>query len=183
MELHLRHMPGGLFTDHVFGAMKAKDILRLEGPFGSFYLREDSTKPIILLASGTGLAPIKALVEQMQIKASIRPVTLYWGCRSRADLYLHDWAVQADMDMPNLRYVPVLSEPHADDAWSGRRGLVHEAVMADWPDLSAHQVYACGAPLMVEAAQRDFIARCGLPADEFFADAFTSAADKAGGAA
>ena len=183
MELHLRHMPGGLFTDHVFGAMKAKDILRLEGPFGSFYLREDSAKPIILLASGTGLAPIKALVEQLRLKASTRNITLYWGCRSRADLYLYDWAVQADMDMPNLRYVPVLSEPHAGDAWSGRRGLVHEAVMADWPDLSAHQVYACGAPVMVDAAQRDFIARCGLPADEFFVDAFTSAADKAGAAA
>ncbi len=183
IELHLRHMPGGLFTDQVFAAMKEKDILRLEGPYGSFALHEDSEKPIVLLASGTGLAPIKAIIEQMQDAGSTRPAVLYWGCRSRADLYLHDWAVHAAQDMPNLRYVPVLSEPLAGDDWAGRRGLVHEAVMADWPDLSGHQVYACGAPVMVEAAQRDFIGGCALPAEAFFADAFTSAADKAKGTA
>jgi CDP-4-dehydro-6-deoxyglucose reductase len=180
IELHLRHMPGGKFTDHVFGAMKDKDILRMEGPFGTFFLREDAEKPIVLLASGTGFAPIKAIVEHMQAVGSTRPAVLYWGCRTRADLYLHDWAEQAAMDNAFLSYVPVLSEPSEADAWSGRRGLVHQAVMADWPDLSGHQVYACGAPLMVEAAQRDFVGRCGLPGDEFYADAFTSEADKHG---
>ena len=180
IELHIRHMPGGRFTDHVFGAMKDKEILRMEGPLGSFYLRE-STKPMVLLASGTGLAPIKALVEQLQADRSPRPAVLYWGCRSRADLYLNDWAEEAARSMPNLRYVPVLSEPRPDDHWTGRTGLVHQAVMADWPDLSAHQVYACGAPLMVAAAQRDFVSLCGLPDDEFLADAFTSEADKHGG--
>ncbi len=178
IELHLRHMPGGQFTDHVFGAMKEKDILRVEGPFGSFFLREDSTKPIVLLASGTGFAPIKAIIEHLQFKASERPTVLYWGCRSQADLYLHDWALAAAQQMPNLSYVPVLSEPRAEDAWTGRTGLVHRAVMADWPDLSGHQVYACGAPIMVESAQRDLVAECGLPADEFYADSFTSEADK-----
>lgn len=180
IELHIRHMPGGLFTDHVFGAMKEKDIVRMEGPFGSFFLREDATKPIVLLASGTGLAPIKALIERLQAQGAARPSTLYWGCRSRADLYLNDWVEAAVAQMPGLRYVPVLSEPRPEDAWSGRTGLVHQAVMADLPDLSGHQVYACGAPVMVEAAQRDFVARCGLPEDEFFADSFTSAADKQG---
>jgi CDP-4-dehydro-6-deoxyglucose reductase, E3 len=180
IELHLRHMPGGKFTDHVFGAMKEKEILRMEGPFGSFFLREDSTKPIVLLASGTGFAPIKAIVQQMQAKGVTRPAVLYWGCRRKADLYQHDWCLQAAAAMPNLRYVPVLSEPAAEDAWSGRTGFVHQAVMADLPDLSGHQVYACGAPVMVDAAQRDFVARCGLPADEFFADSFTSEADKHG---
>ncbi len=178
IELHLRHMPGGQFTDHVFGALKEKDILRIEGPFGSFFLREDSTKPIVLLASGTGFAPIKAIIEHLQFKASERPTVLYWGCRSQADLYLHDWALAAAQNMPNLRYVPVLSEPRAEGTWTGRTGLVHRAVMADWPDLSGHQVYACGAPIMVEAAQRDLVAECGLPADEFYADSFTSEADK-----
>jgi CDP-4-dehydro-6-deoxyglucose reductase len=177
IELHIRHLPGGLFTDQVFGAMKVKDILRCEGPFGSFCLRE-STRPAILLASGTGLAPIKALVEQLRDSGDTRPVVLYWGCRSRADLYLQAWVEQTAAEMPTLRYVPVLSEPQPDDGWSGRTGLVHQAVMADWPNLSGHQVYACGAPLMVAAAQRDFITRCGLPADEFLADAFTSEADK-----
>jgi len=180
LELHVRHMPGGKFTDHVFGGLKEKDILRLEGPFGSFYLREDSERPIVLLASGTGFAPIKAIVEQMQFKGITRPAVLYWGCRTRADLYLHDWAVEAAAAMPNLRYVPVLSEPKPEDAWTGRTGFVHHAVMEDLPDLGAHEVYACGAPIMVDSAQRDFVARCGLSAEEFYADAFTSEADKHG---
>lgn len=180
IELHVRHMPGGIFTDHVFTAMKERDILRMEGPFGSFFLREESVKPMVLLASGTGFAPLKAIVEQMQFKAIVRPAVLYWGCRRRADLYQHDWCERMAAEMPNLRYVPVLSEPDADDAWQGRTGFVHHAVMADCPDLTGHQVYACGAPVMVESAQRDFISRCNLPAEEFYADAFTSEADKHG---
>lgn len=178
IELHLRHMPGGVFTDHVFNAMKDKEILRMEGPYGSFFLREDSAKPMVLLASGTGFAPIKAVIEHMQAKNIRRPAVLYWGCRSRVDLYLHEWAERATQALPSLRYVPVLSEPRPDDGWRGRTGLVHEAVMHDIPDLSGHQVYACGAPIMVESARRDFVARCGLPADDFYADAFTSEKDK-----
>lgn len=181
IELHIRHMPGGKFTDHVFGAMKEKDIVRMEGPFGSFFLRESSDKPMILLASGTGLAPVKALVERLEALGSQRPAVLYWGARRRADLYLHDWAEAAAARLPFLRYVPVLSDATPDDAWTGRTGFVHQAVMADVPDLSGHQVYACGAPVMVESAQRDFVARCQLPADEFYADSFTSEADKHGG--
>ena len=182
IELHIRHLPGGLFTDQVFSTLKERDILRLEGPFGTFFLR-DSAKPMILLASGTGLAPIKALIEQLQDSGQQRPAVLYWGCRSRADLYLHDWAEQAAADLPWLRYVPVLSEPRTADAWAGRTGLVHQAVMSDWPDLSGHQVYACGAPVMVDAAQRDLVVLRGLPAEEFLADAFTSEADKHGSTA
>ena len=183
IELHLRHMPGGKFTDQAFGTLKEKDILRMEGPFGSFFLREDGDKPLILLASGTGFAPIKALVEQMQDKGITRDAVLYWGCRRKADLYRHDWCVEQAAAMPNLRYVPVLSEPAADDGWSGRTGFVHQAVMADWPDLSGHEVYACGAPVMVDAAQRDFVQRCALPAEAFYADSFTSEADKHGATA
>ncbi len=178
IELHLRHLPGGRFTDHVFGAMQAKEILRLEGPFGSFFLREASSKPIVLLAAGTGFAPIKAILGQMQAKGIDRPTALYWGGRRPHDLYLHAWCEQAAARLPNLRYVPVVSDALPEDAWAGRDGFVHRAVMADLPDLSAHQVYACGSPAMVDAAQRDFTAQCGLPADEFYADAFTSEADK-----
>jgi CDP-4-dehydro-6-deoxyglucose reductase len=180
IELHLRHMPGGKFTDQVFGTLKEKDILRMEGPYGTFFLREDSDKPIVLLASGTGFAPIKALVEHIEHKAITRPAVLYWGCRTRADLYRHEWAEAAAARLPNLRYVPVLSEPRPEDGWTGRTGFVHQAVMADLPDLGGHQVYACGAPVMVDAARRDFTQRCGLPAEEFFADSFTSEADKQG---
>ncbi len=180
IELHLRHMPGGKFTEHVFTAMKEKDILRMEGPFGSFFLREDSAKPIVLLASGTGFAPIKALIQHLQHKGNTRTTTLYWGCRRKADLYQHAWCEEQAAALPWLRYVPVLSEPAAEDAWTGRTGFVHQAVMADLPDLSAHQVYACGVPIMVDSAQADFIAHCGLPVDEFYADSFTSEADKHG---
>ena len=178
VDLHIRHMPGGRFTDLVFGSRKEKDILRIEGPLGSFFLREDSSKPMVFLASGTGFAPLKALLEHMQHCGITRPVTLYWGGRRPADLYMDDW-VRAQCDaMPNLHYVPVVSDALPEDAWQGRTGFVHRAVLEDFPDLSGHQVYACGAPVVVDSAKRDFGALAGLPADEFFADAFTSEADK-----
>ena len=178
LELHIRHMPGGRFTDQVFGTMKEKDILRIEGPMGSFFLREDSEKPMVFLASGTGFAPLKALLEHMQHCGITRPVTLYWGGRRPADLYLDDWVQAKCAAMPNLRYVPVVSDALPEDAWQGRTGFVHHAVLEDFPDLSSYQVYACGAPIVVDSAKRDFSAQAGLPAEEFFADAFTSEADK-----
>ena len=177
VELHIRHMPGGKFTDPVFTTMKEKDILRAEGPYGSFFLREDSDKPMVLLASGTGFAPIKALIEHMQHQGIQRPATLYWGGRRPADLYMNDWIEAQLAHMPQLRYVPVISNATPEDAWTGRTGYVHQAVLQDHPDLSGYQVYACGAPIVVESAQRDYAA-AGLPADEFFADSFTSEADK-----
>jgi CDP-4-dehydro-6-deoxyglucose reductase len=179
VELHIRHMPGGKFTDQVFGTMKEKDILRIEGPFGSFYLREDSDKPMVLLASGTGFAPIKALIEHMRFKGITRPAVLYWGGRRPADLYEDAW-IQAQLaDMPQLRYVPVVSDALPEDAWTGRTGFVHRAVLQDLSDLSGHQVYACGAPIVVDSARADFVKLAGLPEDEFYADSFTSAADQA----
>ena len=179
VELHIRHMPGGKFTDHVFGAMKEKEILRVEGPFGSFFLREDSDKPMVLLASGTGFAPIKAVIEHMQHKGITRPATLYWGGRRPVDLYLDDWVKAKLAEMPNLKYVPVISDALPEDQWTGRTGFVHQAVLADLPDLSGHQVYACGAPIVVDSARRDYLALGGLPEEEFFADSFTTEADKA----
>ena len=179
LTLHIRHMPGGLFTDQVFSTMKERDIVRFEGPLGTFYLREDSDKPIVLLASGTGFAPVKALIEHLIHLKSTRPVSLYWGGRRPQDLYMHALCEQWAQILPRFTYVPVVSEALPEDRWSGRSGFVHAAVMADLPDLSQHQVYACGAPVMVDAAQRDFVAQCGLPDDQFFADAFTSEADQA----
>ena len=178
VELHIRHMPGGKFTDHVFGAMKEKEILRIEGPFGSFYLR-DSDKPMVLLASGTGFAPIKALIEHMQHIGINRPAVLYWGGRRPDDLYLDAWVKERVAEMPNLTYVPVISDATVEDAWPGRKGFVHRAVIEDFPDLSGHQVYACGAPIVVDSAKADYIQKCSLPEDEFYADSFTTEADKA----
>lgn len=181
IQLHFRHLPGGKFTDHVFGGMKEREILRIEGPFGSFFLREDSAAPIILLASGTGFAPIKAIIEHLQLKGSAREATLYWGGRRPGDLYMAGWVEEKCREMPNLRFVPVVSDALPGDGWSGRTGFVHQAVLDDHPDLSRHQVYACGAPVVVEAARADFVVRAGLLADEFFADAFTSERDKQAG--
>jgi CDP-4-dehydro-6-deoxyglucose reductase len=180
VELHIRHMPGGKFTDHVFGAMKEKEILRVEGPYGSFYLREDSDKPMVLLASGTGFAPIKAIIEHMQFKGIQREATLYWGGRRPGDLYLDEWVRERLAEMPNLKYVPVISDALPEDNWTGRTGFVHRAVMEDFPDLSGHQVYACGAPVVVDSARKEYSDKCRLPGDEFYADSFTTEADKHG---
>ncbi|MDH1815934.1 CDP-6-deoxy-delta-3,4-glucoseen reductase [Comamonas aquatica] len=177
VELHIRHMPGGLFTDHVFGGMKEKEILRVEGPFGSFFLREDSDKPLVFLASGTGFAPIKGLLEHMQHQGITRPVSLYWGGRRPEDLYMHSWLLALQASMPHLRYVPVVSDALPEDQWTGRTGYVHQAVLDDFADLSGHEVYACGAPVVVDAARTSYIGQRALPEEAFFADAFTSAAD------
>lgn len=179
MTLHIRHMPGGLFTDQVFTNMKERDILRCEGPFGTFFLREESDKPIILLASGTGFAPIKAIVEHLQHSGSKRPVRLYWGGRRPQDLYMHALCEEWCQSLPDFTYVPVISNAQAEDNWTGRTGYVHQAVMADLPDMSGYEVYACGAPVVVSSAQKDFTTQCKLPEEAFFADSFTSEADLA----
>jgi len=194
LEFHIRHMPGGIFTDALFGpgapAIAERSIVRIEGPLGNFHLREGDPGPIVLLASGTGFAPIKSIAETIIAKGlhrddpaggrRARPVVLYWGARTAADLYCDELPLRWAREQPNFRYVPVLSEPGTGDAaapWTGRTGLVHQAVMDDLPDLSGWQVYACGVPVMVESAHRDFTARCGLREADFFSDAFTSRAD------
>lgn len=172
LELHMRLIPGGQFTEYVFNEMQEKSILRLEGPFGSFYLREDSDRPIILVAGGTGFAPIKGIIEHALHHNIKREMVLYWGVRALEDLYLPLLPVQWQSMHPNFKFIPVLSEPHANDDWQGRTGLVHHAVLEDHEDLSAYQVYCCGAPQMVETAHLEFQKR-GMPEDEFFSDAFT----------
>jgi CDP-4-dehydro-6-deoxyglucose reductase len=177
IQLHVRHVAGGQFTDHVFGKMKERDILRFEGPLGTFFLREESRKPIVFVASGTGFAPIKSIIESARHRGVERPMTLYWGGRRPKDLYMD--ALAQSWVRAGFRYVPVISEALAQDGWQGRAGFVHRAVMEDFPDLSGHQVYACGVPIMVDSAKRDFTAHCKLPEDEFFADSFTTQADLA----
>ena len=179
IQLHVRHVAGGQFTDHVFSKMKERDILRCEGPMGTFFLREESDKPIVFVASGTGFAPIKAVIENMFHKGIERPMTLYWGGRRPKDLYMNELAATWAAEHAGFKYVPVLSEALAEDKWSGRTGFVHRAAMQDFPDLSGYQVYACGVPIMVDSAKRDFIASCRLPEEEFYADTFTTQADTA----
>ncbi|ALP52072.1 CDP-6-deoxy-delta-3,4-glucoseen reductase [Candidatus Tenderia electrophaga] len=170
IELHVRLIEGGEFTAHVFNRMQEKDILRIEGPYGSFTLQEDSQRPMIFIAGGTGLAPIKAIIEHALQEGVTRPMHIYWGVRAPADLYLADlpraWAQHA-----NIRYTPVLSEPRPEDNWPGRRGLVHDAVLQDFDDLFNYDVYASGPPAMVEAVRQGVILK-GLASQHFFFDSF-----------
>jgi CDP-4-dehydro-6-deoxyglucose reductase len=176
LELHIRHVPGGAFTDQLFTQFKGREILRFEGPLGAFYLREESDKPIIFVAGGTGFAPIKAIIEHALHHRHQREMVLYWGARARRDLYMPHLPGEWQRDHPNFTFIPVLSDPAADDAWPGRTGLVHQAVLDDFRDLSGYQVYACGAPGMIDAARTTFRER-GLPIDEFHADSFTYGAE------
>lgn len=172
IELHIRLIPGGQFTHYVFNEMRDRAILRFEGPLGTFFLREDSDKAVILVAGGTGFAPIKAVIEHALYEHLDREMVLYWGCRSLQDLYMPQLPAQWAREHPNFTFIPVLSEPKPEDNWQGRTGLVHQAVVDDFESLTGFQVYACGAPIMIEVAQATF-AGCGLPDDDFFADSFT----------
>ncbi|NDP43749.1 MAG: CDP-6-deoxy-delta-3,4-glucoseen reductase [Aromatoleum sp.] len=178
LELHVRHVAGGFFSDQLFTQYKGREILRFEGPLGSFFLREGSDKPVLFVAGGTGFAPIKGIIEHAlhhRLEAR-RPMVLYWGARAKRDLYLPDLPGRWQQASRNFTYIPVLSEPAPDDDWPGRTGFVHQAVLDDFDDLSGYQVYVCGGPAMVDAAREAFIGIRGLPADEFFADSFTYAA-------
>lgn len=176
IELHLRLIPGGQFTEYVFNEMPEKAILRIEAPFGSFYLREDSQKPMIMVAGGTGFAPIKGIIEHMLHKNIEREVTLYWGARAKEDLYQPELPQAWVAQYPHIKFIPVLSDALPEDNWQGRTGLVHQAVLDDFAKqgLADHEVYCCGAPGMVEVAHASFL-QAGLPEDAFLSDAFSYA--------
>lgn len=172
IELHVRFVPGGEFTSHVFAQMKERAILRVEGPLGTFFVRDDSSRPLLMMGGGTGFAPLKAMLEQLYASGPpTRPVHLYWGARHRAGLYLHEQVEGWVESRPGLRYTPVLSEPLPADHWHGRTGWVHEALAADYPDLSGFEVYMSGPPAMIRAARERFAAQ-GLPADQMYFDSF-----------
>jgi CDP-4-dehydro-6-deoxyglucose reductase len=171
LQLHIRHVPGGFFTGHVFTKMQEKDLLRFQGPFGMFFLREDSDRPAILVAGGTGFAPIKSILEYAFAKGTTRPLHLYWGVRARRDLYLSELPQAWAREHGNFKFTPVLSEPRPEDRWDGRQGWVHEAVAADYPDLSRHEVYASGPPPMIDALKA-VVKKHGLPEDRLYYDSF-----------
>lgn len=172
IELHIRNQPGGTFSEYVFNTMKEKEIMRFKGPLGSFFLREDSDKPLIMVASGTGFAPIKGIIEHAIHHGITRPIVFYWGARTPADLYMAELAGKWQAENSNITFIPVVSDAEPEHNWVGRSGFVHQAVLDDFDDLSGYQVYACGAPVMVEAAHASFIGERALPEDEFFSDAF-----------
>jgi CDP-4-dehydro-6-deoxyglucose reductase, E3 len=177
LQLHVRKSPGGAFSRYVFEEMKERAIIRFEGPLGTFYLREDSDKPMIFVAGGTGFAPIKAQVEHLLHQGIDRPVVLYWGARSVRDLYMPELPIRWQQEHPDFTYIPVLSDPLPEDHWQGRTGFVHQAVLDDFSDLSGYQVYACGAAGMTDVAKETFVGQRGLPEDEFYCDAFTPSVD------
>jgi CDP-4-dehydro-6-deoxyglucose reductase len=175
LQLHIRLVPGGLFSHYVFNVLREKTILRFEGPHGDFFLREDSDKPIIFVAGGTGFAPVKSMLEHAFHVGIDRQMVLYWGARRLRDLYMPNLPSEWQQRHENFTFIPVLSEPGPEDAWPGRTGLVPQAILDDFADLGGYQVYASGTPAMVEAAHAAFAAR-GLPESEFFSDAFTFSA-------
>ena len=178
LEFHIRHVPGGAFTDKLFAGLPAGMEISIEAPLGSFFLRE-SPRPAIMLASGTGYAPIRSILLDLLPRLQERRIILYWGARKLEDIYKFDEAEQLAGDYSDFTFVPVLSEMGYVDGWRGRTGFVHRAVAQDFPDLSGWDVYACGTPLMVDAAQREFTAQHGLGIGNFFADAFLTQADLA----
>jgi len=167
VELHIRRLEGGRFTGHVFERMKPGERVRFEGPLGSFFLREDSEKPIVFVAGSTGFAPVKSMLEYAFAKGMKRRMLLYWGAKTRKDLYLAELPRRWEKEHENFRFVPVLSE----ERWQGRMGLVHEAIVADLPDLGPYQIYACGSPAMIEAAFPAFRSH-GIAQDDCFSDVF-----------
>ena len=177
LELHVRSMANGTFTKQVFETLKEKDILRFEGPLGTFFLREETEKPIIFVASGTGFAPIKSIIEYTFDKNINRKMVLYWGGRRPKDIYMSELATHWEEEHDNFSFIPVISDQEPDDEWEGRTGLVHTAAMVDYPDMTNYEVYSCGVPAMVEAALKDFTEQCKLPEGAFFSDAFTPSVD------
>lgn len=173
IELHVRWIPHGRFTTYVFTELRVGDTLQFEGPLGSFVLHE-STRPILFVAGATGFAPIKSIVEDAFHRDIKRQMWLYWGVRTRRELYLLDLAQQWAREHSNFHFVPVLSEAMPQDMWSGRKGMVHEAMLQDFPSLQGHEVYVCGSVKMVESAIPEFFAH-GLDGDACFSDAFLPA--------
>lgn len=171
VQLHIRRVEGGRYTGHVFTKMKQGDLVQFEGPLGSFFLREETHKPIVFMAGGTGFAPIKSILEHAFHNGAKRRMTLYWGGRRPQDLYMRDLVERWQKEHEHFTFIPVLSEPKPEDNWSGRTGFVHEAILKDHESLKGHEVYACGPPPMVAAGREAFLAR-GLPEDAYFADAF-----------
>lgn len=176
LELHIRYTPSGEFSSYVWNEMKEREILRFTGPLGSFFLREDSDKPIIMIATGTGFAPIKGILEHAFHQGIQRKIVLYWGARNLGEIYKLDLPQQWQTEHSHFSFIPVLSDAAEQDQWQGRTGLVHEAVLEDFGSFAPYQVYACGAPVMVEAAHEALTAR-GLPSDEFYSDAFFASKD------
>jgi len=170
IEMHVRLIPGGRFTTHVFTRMKEGDHIDIEGPLGQFALRE-SHKPIIFVAGATGFAPVKSMLEYAFKAGLKRKMYLYWGVRSRQDLYMAELPERWAREHSNFTFVPVLSEPHPEDGWDGRTGLVHEAILHDFRDLSGYEMYTCGSMRMVETARPAFVAQ-GLNEQACFTDAF-----------
>jgi CDP-4-dehydro-6-deoxyglucose reductase len=171
IELHVRHIQGGRFTGEVFDHMQINDLVRIEGPLGSFFLREDSTRPVIFLAGGTGMAPIAGIIQYALKKHIQREFYIYWGARSAEDLYMHDQVQAWANAHANIHYVPVLSEPKPEDHWSGRTGYVHDAVLQDFDSLAGYDMYASGPPAMVYAGRDAFVPR-GLDPKHYYSDAF-----------
>lgn len=175
LELHIRHVPGGRFSEGILAGLDKTSVLRVELPYGEFSLSANDIVPAVLIATGTGFAPMKSLIEDLIRSGRQRPIHLYSGANNESELYVDALARRWAEDHAWFKYTPVVSGPSA--SWSGRTGFVHRAVAEDYPDMRGIEIYACGAPLMIEAARTEFATACGLPSDAFFSDAFVPSGD------
>lgn len=171
IELHIRHIDGGEYTQYIFDRMKIGEILRIEAPLGNFTLNESSPRPMILMGGGTGFAPLKGMLEHAFQIGLEKPMHLFWGVRSLRDLYMPDLPVEWARRHPLFRFTPVLSEPQPEDHWQGETGYVHETVIKQCANLSQHDIYMSGPPIMVYTARDEFI-RLGVEEKQLFSDAF-----------
>jgi CDP-4-dehydro-6-deoxyglucose reductase len=170
LEFHVRRVPDGRFSHHRMNAVQAGDTLALDLPLGGFCHHPEDYRPMLLVGTGTGLAPLKSILESLAGSEDCPPLALYWGVRTEADLYLHDEISAWSAGFEDFQYVPVLSG--AADDWAGRRGRVQQAVAEDFPDLSEHAIYLCGSPAMVNEARRAFLA-LNASIDHLYCDSFS----------
>ena len=179
ITLHVRSVPCGWVSNTLTKDTRVGDTIMLGPPMGTMTLCDRSHRDVLCVAGGTGLAPIKAIIEHMLYREIKRPMTLYWGGRRPKDIYMMELCRGWEANAPHLKFIPVVSDALPEDDWTGRTGFVHQAAVEDFPDLSGYQVYSCGAPIVINSAKRDLVARCGLPEEEFYADSFTTEADLA----
>ncbi len=176
LEFHIRRTAGGTASQYVADRLRLGDPVTLEGPYGSCWLREQHAGPILAIAGGSGLAPIKSIVETALARGMKQPIALYFGVRAERDLYLVTHFRDLAARHPTLRFIPVLSEPEPGEMrW--RHGIVHDAVAADFATLDGAKAYLAGPPAMVEAAMAVLAAR-GIAPRDIHADAFYSEAEK-----
>jgi Na+-transporting NADH:ubiquinone oxidoreductase subunit F len=170
IELEIRLVPNGICTTYVHRHLKKGDAVTINGPYGEFF-RRDGESEMICIAGGSGMAPIKSLLNDMLDKGIKRPARYFFGARSRRDLFLMDEMKALEKKLPTFQFIPALSAPMPEDQWSGETGLITDVVARHVPDASGKEAYLCGSPLMIDACIKVLKAK-GMAEDRIYFDKF-----------